>query len=447
MWYVTLMADTIRLSVALAATTPPMSKDAHPQGKPWLILHPYLASRLYSKDCSMSEERQKVHSLTGRIDMSRMRRAFRVVKRNHGAPGVDRVTIEMFEANLEQNLAALMFDLKHRGQYHAAPLLRVYIPKGKGEWRALGIPTVRDRVAQEVVRSLLEPIFEPTFVDCSFGFRPGRNAHQAVASILDAHRFKGCKFVVDADIKAFFDNIPHELIIDLVAERVADGNILQLLREFLTAEVWEEDSLHPVERGTPQGGVISPLLANIVLDVLDQRLMQAGFRFVRYADDFVVLCPDAHSAEQALALVSEVILQLGLSLSLEKTRIATFQQSFDFLGFHFARRTLSIRTKSLEKFKERVRSLTTRSHNLDQQAILALNKVITGFAQYFVTSFSTVEEQCLLLDAWIRMRLRCMKFKRISKLDNWRLLNKHLARMGLVSLYDIVRTKHCAAGV
>ena len=232
----------------------------------------------------MTGKRQKIHSLTGRIDMARMLNAFQKVKRNGGAHGVDGVMLEMYQANLQQNLAALMYDLKHRGHYHAAPLRRVYIPKGKGKWRALGIPTVRDRVAQEVIRSLLEPIFEPTFAECSYGFRPGRNAHQAIHSVLDAY-LDGCWFVVDADIQSFFDNIPHELIIDLVAERVADGNILQLLCEFLTAEVIEDGDSHPSQKGTPQGGVISPLLANIALDVLDRQMIQAGFRFVRYADD------------------------------------------------------------------------------------------------------------------------------------------------------------------
>jgi len=381
----------------------------------------------------MTEKRQKVHSLTGRIDTARMHRALKKVKRNGGAPGVDGVTIEMFEANLEQNLAALMYDLKHRGQYHAAPLLRVYVSKGKGQWRALGIPTVRDRVAQEVVRSLLEPIFEPTFAECSYGFRPGRNAHQAIEAVLRAY-LEGNWVVVEVDIQAFFDNIPHELIIDLVAERVADGNILQLLREFLTAEVVEDGESHPSEQGTPQGGVISPLLANIVLDVLDQRLMQAGFRLVRYADDFVVLCPDAASAEQALTLAEETLHQLSLSIAEEKTRITTFRQGFDFLGFYIAVNAVSIRQKSVEKFKARVRMLTRRSHNLDQEVIRDLNRVITGYAHYFATPFSTVKHQFSELDAWTRKRLRCMKYKRISKGDNRRFPNKRFARMGLVSL-------------
>lgn len=384
----------------------------------------------------MSPERFIVFSLTGRIDLARMRRAFRAVKRNHGAPGVDGVTIEMFEANLEQNLAALMFDLKHRGAYHAAPLRRVFRPKGNGKWRPRGIPTVRDRVAQAVVRSLLEPIFEPTFAECSFGFRRGRNAHQAIRQVLRLLDSAG-RFVVDADIQSFFDNLPHQLILDRVAEFVADGNILCLLREFLTAGVMEDGVLHPTVKGTPQGGVISPLLANIVLTVLDQRLIQAGFRLVRYADDFVVVCPSRASAEQALALVSETLQQLGLSLAPDKTRITDRRKGFEFLGFRFAVNSVSARPKSLEKFKDRVRAITQRSHNLDQDAITALNRVITGFAQYFAQPFSTVLSLFADLDGWIRKRLRCMKFKRISRKDNWRLRNAHLARLNLVSLYTI----------
>ena len=381
----------------------------------------------------MTAKRFKVHSLTGRIDMARMHRAFKAVKRNRGAAGVDGVTVEMFEANLEANLAALLYDLKHRGAYHAQPVRRVYIPKGNGKQRPLGIPTVRDRVAQEVVRSLLEPIFEPTFSAGSFGFRPGRNAHQAIEELLHLLKTVG-RFVVDADIQAFFDNLPHELIIDRVADQVADGNVLRLLREFLTAEVMEDGKLHPSTKGTPQGGVISPLLANIVLDVFDQRLIQAGFRLVRYADDFVVVCPTAASAEQALVLVTQTLQQLGLSLAPEKTRITTRGQGFEFLGFHFATRGVSIRHKSVEKFKDRVRDLTRRHHNFGPAAIQALNRVIRGFAQYFAAPFALVRTQFWRLDLWIRMRLRCMKFKRISMLDNWRLRNKHLARLGLVSL-------------
>jgi group II intron reverse transcriptase/maturase len=367
--------------------------------------------------------------------MSRMHLAFHRVKRNGGGPGVDGVTIEMYEANLAQNLAALMYDLKHRGHYHASPLRRAYVSKGKGKkMRPLGIPTVRDRIAQEVMRDLLEPIFEPTFADCSYGFRPGRNAHQAIEAILQAYR-QGNVIVVEVDIRAFFDNIPHELIIDLVAEWVADGNILQIIREFLTAEVVEDGETHLVTQGTPQGGVISPLLANIVLNVMDHLLIQAGYRLIRYADDFVILCPNVASAEQALALTIEILNSLSLSVSPEKTLITPFRCGFDFLGFHIASKTVSIRQKSVDKFKDRIRSLTIRSHNLDQEVVSSINRVIVGFANYFITPpFATVRRQSRALDTWTRKRLRCMKYKRISKGDNRRFLNKHLVRMGLVPL-------------
>lgn len=381
----------------------------------------------------MSNQR-KVHSLIGRIDMSRLRSAFKAVKRNRGAAGVDKVDIRAFEANLEQNLAALMFDLKYPGRYHASPLRRVFIPKGEGKLRPLGIPTVRDRVAQEVVRSLLEPIFEPLFSESSFGFRPGRSAHQAIQAVTAAQK-RRYTWVVDADIRSFFDTIPHDLIINLVAEQVADGSILNILREFLSAGVMEDFAFLPTLSGTPQGGVISPLLANIVLNRLDQRLMQAGFCFVRYADDFVVLCRTHARAEQALDFVDNVLRQeLGLSLSPNKTRITNFVEGFDFLGFHLTRRRASIRPKSIEKLKDKVRLLTVRCHNLDQNAIRKLNRVLLGFAHYFSTPWSTVRDQFALLDHWIRMRIRSMKFKHISKGDNRRWSNRHLSNIGLVSL-------------
>ncbi len=368
--------------------------------------------------------------------MARMHRAFQSVKRNRGAAGIDKVSVALFAANLDQNLAALMFDLKHRGQYRAAPLRRVYIPKGK-EQRPLGIPSVRDRVAQAVLRSLLEPVFEPYFSAFSFGFRPGRNAHQAVETLLRSRR-AGFRWVVDADIRAFFDNIPHQLILNLVAERIADGNILAIVRAFLTAGVMEEGFFLPTLQGTPQGGVISPLLANIVLDVLDQRLAQAGLRFVRFADDFVILCRNKASAEQALALVSCTVQdELGLSLSPEKTSVTTFRQGFAFLGFQFSSTGVTVRQKSLDKLKDKVRALTIRNHNLDQNALLRLKRVLAGFANYFAAPFSHVKRQFDRLDRWIRKRLRCMKFKRIRRNDNGRLLNRHLANLGLVSLYRL----------
>jgi group II intron reverse transcriptase/maturase len=413
-------------------------KDASWFGNAAPVLLRRFATSLRCKERLLPVQLPKSHSLTGLIDLDRMRHAFLAVKRNRGAAGVDKVSIRAFEANLDDNLAALMFDLKHEDHYCATPLRRVYIPKGDGKLRPLGIPTVRDRVAQEVVRSLLEPIFEPNFSEFSFGFRPRRNAHQAIEALRAAHAL-GYKWVADADIQAFFDNIPHDLILNRIAERVADGNILHILREFLSAGVMEGLQLRPTTSGTPQGGVISPLLANIVLDLLDQRLTQSGFRFVRYADDFVVLCRSHSQAKQALAFVEAILRdELGLSLSPSKTKVVPFLKGFDFLGFHISKRRISIRDKSIEKLKTRVRLLSTRSHNLCSDVFRELNRVFLGFAHYFAAPFASVADQFRLLDHWVRARIRSMKFKGISRGYNRRWSNKLIARLGLVSLYGFL---------
>ncbi len=224
-----------------------------------------------------------------------------------------------------------------------------------------------------------------------------------------------------------------------VAERVADGNILRprSVREFLSAGVMEDFALLPSVSGTPQGGVISPLLANIVLNVLDQRLTLAGYRFVRYADDFVVLCQSRAQAEQALVFVDTTLRQeLGLSLSPTKTKATNFVKGFDSrsVGFHLTRRKASVRPKSIEKLKDRIREITTRCHNLDQTTIQKLNRVLIGFAHYFALPFATLRTQFVELDCWIRLRVRAMKFKRINRGDNRRWLTRCLTRMGLVSL-------------
>lgn len=262
--------------------------------------------------------------------------AFKAVKRNRGAAGIDKVSINMFEANLAGNLLALERDLKD-GSFVPFSLRRKFIPKEPGKFPPLGIPAVRDRVAQEVARRLLHPIFEPLFHDAPFGFRPGRNCHQALGRVLELHD-QGFQVVLDADIKGFFDNLSHEVIMEAVAAQVADGNILRLIEKFLRAGVVEEGVFKPTTIGTPQGGVISPLLANIVLNHLDGRLHESGHRLVRYADDFVVLCQTRAQAEEALTLVTQTLADLGLSLSSEKTRITTCRKGYSFLGFVMSRR-------------------------------------------------------------------------------------------------------------
>jgi group II intron reverse transcriptase/maturase len=374
----------------------------------------------------------KAHSLTGRITQPLLGAAFKAVKSNRGRAGIDRVSVKMFEDNLVENLQALERDLKD-GSFDPLPLLRKYIPKEPGKFRPLGIPAVRDRVAQEVLRRLLHPIFERLFHGASYGFRPGRNCHMALQKILELHD-QGYRVVLDADIKGFFDALPHAIIKEAVAAQVADGNILNLLEKFLRSGIMEEGVFKPTTVGTPQGGVISPLLANIVLNHLDWRLQERGYRFVRYADDFVVLCRTKTEAEGALILVTETLRELGLTLSAEKTRITTYGKGYSFLGFVLSSRSRRMRPKSERKFKEKIQDLTVRMRNLDAAVIEELNRVIRGTAQYFATHWSTVQTQFHDLDAWIRRRVRCMKYKRFSYHDNHRMRLKQFAKLGLLSL-------------
>ena len=385
----------------------------------------------------------KAHSLTGRITLPLLQTAFRNVKRNRGAAGMDQVSIGLFERNLTQNLLALMRRLKDRS-FRPLPLRRVHIPKGDGATRPLGIPAVRDRVAQEVLRLLLSPLFERIFHDDSYGFRPARNCHQAVERVLELQR-QGYTHVLDADIKGFFDNIPHTVIMAGLAAEVADGNILQIVERFLKAGVMEEGAFQPTRKGTPQGGVISPLLANIALNSLDWHLHNAGFCFVRYADDFVVLCRNEVQVKEAHAQVTQHLAQVGLTLSAEKTKLTQFRDGFAFLGFVISAWTVTMRPKSVEKFKAKIRELTPRHHNLDQTVVRKVNAVVRGTARYFATSFSRVADRFRGLDRWIRMRIRAMKYKRKSRADNWRFRRKHLRNLGFVFLSELLAPPAVAA--
>lgn len=386
----------------------------------------------------------KHHSLTGRITSALMAKAFKSVKRNKGAAGVDRVSIEQYEQNLGMNLAELMRLMKQRHRYNPKPNRRVWIPKTisrrkNSPRRPLGIPGVRDRVAQEVVRQLLEPIFEPLFHPHSCGFRPKRGCHTAIELVLQAKK-AGLTVVVDADIKGFFDNLPFEVILKAVGEQVADGNILEIIRKFLGAGVLEDGKLIDTTRGTPQGGVISPLLANIVLNRLDWALEQAGFFFVRYADDFVILCRSLPEAEKALALARTVLAELGLTLSEEKTKITSFDEHFDFLGFTFKSNVTVIRHKAAEKFKEKIRNITRRTNGKSlHEMVDELNALMRGTVNYFAKPYTKTRQSFFMWDKWVRHRVRYWKFKRTRLgFKPRRLTSRHwFERKGLVSMYEL----------
>jgi RNA-directed DNA polymerase len=363
--------------------------------------------------------------------------AWKAVKRNKGAAGVDRISVEKYHENMEKNLQILMKRLKTRGGYMSPPLRRVYIPKGNTkETRPLGIPTVDTRCAHEVIRRLIEPIFERQFHNSSFGFRPGRNCHQAVECVLDLIK-KGHRFVVEIDIKKFFDKIPHDIIMTMLRAEIADGNILDIIETFLGSGVVEDGIFTKTVCGAPQGGVISPLIGNIVLNYLDWQLEAAGYKFARYADDLVILCESANQAENALTLAVNVLADLGLECSPEKTKTSTYFNGFQFLGFKISSRGVTIREKSREKFEGRLKELTTRSHNFDAKAIEKINQVTRGTVNYFCTGFSSVRKYFLNIDKWLRRRLRSMKYKRISRNDNFRYKTKLLIKRGLLCCKDL----------
>ena len=337
--------------------------------------------------------------------MRNLRAAFAEVKANRGGAGVDHQTIEMFESHLEANLEYLSRSLRE-GTYRPQAIRRVWIPKpGKKEKRPLGIPTVRDRVVQAALRHALEPIFERDFGEHSYGFRPNRGAKDALRRV-SALLKKGYTWVVDADLKGYFDTIPHGPLMDRVQAKVADGRVLRLVERYLKQEVMESAKRWTPQRGSPQGAVLSPLLSNIYLDPLDHQMALAGCQMIRYADDFVILCRSKQEAEAALEQVKRWTATAGLELHPEKTGLvdATERGGFDFLGYHFERGYRWPRAKSLGKLKDAIRAKTRRANGHSLEAIIAnVTRTLRGWYEYFKHSHWTTFRP---LDRWVRMRLR-----------------------------------------
>jgi RNA-directed DNA polymerase len=332
-----------------------------------------------------------------------LRVAFARVKANRGAPGVDHVTVAMFEARLDANLAALSTALRD-GTYRPQPIRRHWIPKGPRERRPLGIPTVRDRVVQTALRLVLEPIFDATFAPHSYGFRPQRSAKQALRRVVQLLR-AGYRAVVDADLQAYFDSIPHAPLRARVASKVSDSRVLALVDACLQQPIFEGLAQWTVDEGTPQGAVVSPLLANLYLDPLDHAVAGAGYEMVRYADDFVILCRTAEDAQQALALVQRWTEAAGVRLHPTKTHLVDMQQpgGFDFLGYHFERDRRWPRQKSVQKLTDVMRQKTRRTAGHSLAVIIGdVNRTLRGWFAYFKHSHRSFDS----LDSWIRMRLR-----------------------------------------
>jgi len=368
------------------------------------------------------------------------------VRANRGAAGVDGQSVERFAARSELYLAELSSALR-QGEYRPQPVKRVDIPKGDGRTRPLGIPVVKDRIVQTAMKLVIEPIFEVAFRPQSYGFRPGRGCHDALREVDQLIRNGFC-FVVDADLESYFDSIPHERLMERVEERVSDGRVLDLLRGWL-----EQDILKGAERwtpttGTPQGAVISPLLANIYLHPLDEHMAALGHRMVRYADDFVVLCESLEEAHAALAAVRDWVAQNGLRLHPDKTHVGDCRQlgqGFDFLGYRFEAGRRRVRNKSLKRLKDRIREITGRSRGDSLERIIAdLNPVLRGWFAYFKHAHSKTFERT---DGFLRRRLRAILRKQErrpsrgkSRDDHQKWTNAFFAEAGLFTLHTAWKT-------
>lgn len=374
--------------------------------------------------------------------------AWEKVKSNAGACGVDGITIGCFAKDSQSRLLAVKEHLK-RGTYQPKPVKRVWINKlGSAEKRPLGIPTVIDRVVQTALRMVIEPIFESQFADGSNGFRPGRGCKDALRQVERRLRADHCH-VVDVDIRGYFDTIPHEGLMADVRKRIADGRVLGLIEGFLKQEVMElTDWQQAKEEGTPQGGVISPLLANIYLDPLDKKMESEGFAMVRYADDIVVLCRSREEAQAAMERIEAWMEAAGLTLHPEKTRIVDMNEAgshFDFLGYRFKRSGRGkllrlVRPKSLGKLKETLKPKVRRNNGRSLEAIIEeVNRTLQGWFAYFKHSHVSELET---VDRWVRGRLRTILRKRRGGKgrsrgdDHHRWPNHYFAELGLFCLLE-----------
>ena len=367
--------------------------------------------------------------------------AWTKVHANRGAAGVDGQSVERFAAKAGEYLSELMTALRE-DNYRPQAIKRVEIPKGDGRMRPLGIPTVKDRIVQQAARLVIEPIFESAFCDGSYGFRPGRGCHDALREV-DRLLKQGFTHVVDADLQSYFDTIPHERLMARIEERISDGRVLDLIRGWLTTEIMQGLERWTPVMGSPQGAVISPLLANIYLDPLDRLMAAHGYPMVRYADDFVILTRSHAEAEAALAVVKAWVASNGLTLHPAKTRIANCRKKgngVEFLGYRFERGRRHVRRKSLDKLKATIRQKTRRTRGQSLAYVVAnLNRTLRGWFGYFKHAHPGT---FLKLDKTIRRRLRAMLRRQtrrsgfgLARADHQQWPNAYFANAGLFALH------------
>ena len=402
---------------------------------------------------------KKVHSLIDKVyKRKNLEMAWERVKANRGSGGVDGETLETFEAQLSQQLDRLQRELKE-DTYQPQPVRQHPIPKRDkpGEYRLLGIPTIYDRICQQALLNRIEPIFEPVFDDASFGYRRGRSAKDALRKVWQEIQ-GGSEWIVDADLRDFFGSVDHVKLLTLVAQRVADGRILRLIEAMLKAGSYGKGQLFPSERGTPQGGVVSPTLSNVLLTPFDREMRLRGYQLTRYADDWVITCKSAAEARAAVEVAGRVLKQLGVELHPQKTRIVHVQDGFEFLGYKIKRGKKKLylpeskirsqarqgalyaypKEKSIRRFMDRVRQRTKRRLPLPTKELIEeLNPLLRGWGEYYKRAH--VRLLFNRLDRWILHRIWSHRFKRWRNAGWKRLPQRMLYRdFGLVNLVGLI---------
>lgn len=381
----------------------------------------------------------KWHSLIDKVTREKsLEVAWKQVEARKGGGGVDGMSIAVFSKRSDKRLARLSEQLRE-GRYKPQAVKRVWIPKSDGKKRPLGVPTIIDRVVQTSIRNAIEPIFEKKFVACSYGFRPGRGCKDALREVSAALK-QGRTWVVDVDIEKYFDSIDKKRLMDEVATEIADGSMLDLINQFLEQDVMEGMKRWQPEKGTPQGAVISPLLANIYLHPVDVTMSREGYRLIRYADDMVILCESQEEAERAHARLEQLLTERGLTLHPIKTRVvdATQRPGFDFLGYRFFGHNRYPRPSSMSKLRDAVREKTPRMNGQSLEEIIKrVNLTLRGWYEYFKHSSRRAFDA---IDKWVRMRLRSILRKRSKRhgrgrgFDHLRWPNAFFQQHGLFSL-------------
>lgn len=353
--------------------------------------------------------------------------AFKRVNRNNGAPGIDGETVSDFALELELNIEFLHERLK-TNTYEPSPVRRTEIKKLDGGIRLLGIPTVKDRVIQQAIVNVIEPIFDATFHPSSYGYRPNRSQHQAVAK---AERFMNkysLTHVVDMDLSKCFDTLDHEIMMKSISEKISDGSVLDLIKKFLKSGVMDSDSFSKTEVGSPQGGVISPLLSNIYLNKFDQKMMSKGIRIVRYADDILVFAKDKNTAGNYKAYATKILEEeLKLTVNKEKTKLTSIYDGVGFLGFVICKKYLAVNPKRIKRFKDKIRKKTVRGIGRKLEDIIKdLNPVLRGWINYY--RVANIKSLIRDLMRWIRRRLRMIKLRQWK---SYKAMHKEMRKQGI----------------